>query len=132
MPQRIQSPSSINYYNMCPRCYYYRYIGKLSLDPSIHLIRGKIVHKALEDFFDLKTDGIDKEHYEIELNIILQSIFKQRWEESKDQLDELKLDEKQEKYFFHVEKQKNGNLSMRMKCLHFCNNMDLKLTNLRI
>ena len=100
MAQRIQSPSSINYNNMCPRCYYYRYIKKLSLAPSIHLIRGKIVHAALEDFFDLKTSEIDKEHYEIELNIILQSIFKQRWEESKDQLDELKLDEKQEKYFF--------------------------------
>jgi ATP-dependent helicase/DNAse subunit B len=53
MPKRVQSPSSINTYNQCPRKYYYQYILKLPTRPSIHLVRGNIAHSVLEDFFSI-------------------------------------------------------------------------------
>jgi CRISPR/Cas system-associated exonuclease Cas4 (RecB family) len=100
MAPRIQSPSSINYYKMCPRCYYYRYIKKVQLPGSIHLLRGNLVHNALEDFFKVGITSIHKEHYEMELNIILQSLFKTKWDEAKSELDELGLNEKQQQFYF--------------------------------
>jgi len=100
MAPRIQSPSSINYFKMCPRCYYYRYIKKIQFPTTIHLIRGNIVHSALEDFFKLNINGTHKDHHEIELNIILQSIFRERWEEKKGELDEIGLNDKQQEFYF--------------------------------
>ena len=76
-PQEYLSPSSINSYLRCPRCYFYNYIAKLEQPPSIHLTKGNIVHKTLEDFFkaykkDLKTHYFElyektKKSYSIEL-----------------------------------------------------------------
>ena len=45
---RVQSPSSIITYRQCPRKYYYHYIENLPTKPSIHTIRGKIVHSVLQ------------------------------------------------------------------------------------
>jgi len=50
-PQKRLSPTSINSYMGCPRCYYHKYILKMPTPPSIHLVKGRIVHKVLEDFF---------------------------------------------------------------------------------
>ncbi len=52
MPQRTQSPSSINMFKQCPRKYYYRYIEKRPTKPSIHLVRGTVAHSVLEHFFE--------------------------------------------------------------------------------
>ena len=49
--QPILSPSSINTYFRCPFKYFLNYITKLKVKPNIHLIKGSIVHKVLEDFF---------------------------------------------------------------------------------
>lgn len=46
--RRILSPSSINTYLSCPRKFYLRYIEKLKSKPSIHLLRGSLVHRALQ------------------------------------------------------------------------------------
>ena len=46
------SPSKINTYLNCPLKFYYYYIKKIKTKPSIHLLRGTIVHKVLEDLFD--------------------------------------------------------------------------------
>ena len=86
MPTRIQSPSSINAYKQCSRKYYYRYILKLPTIESIHLIRGKIIHCVLEDFFKIEISTINKEHYEFELNIFLQSLLKKEWENKRKEL----------------------------------------------
>jgi RecB family exonuclease len=51
---RMLSPSSINTFLKCPRKYFYHYIAELPTKPSIHLLRGNIVHKVLEDLFDRK------------------------------------------------------------------------------
>jgi len=50
-PQKRLSPTSINTYFECPRKYFYTYIAKIKIKPSIHLVKGMVVHKALEDFF---------------------------------------------------------------------------------
>ena len=48
--KRILSPTAINTYLSCPRKYYLRYIRRLKTKPSIHLVRGRIVHKAIHEF----------------------------------------------------------------------------------
>ncbi len=48
------SPSKINTYKKCPREFYYKYIAKLPEKKTIHLFRGTLVHKVLEDLFKQK------------------------------------------------------------------------------
>ncbi|MDY6839637.1 MAG: PD-(D/E)XK nuclease family protein [Thermodesulfobacteriota bacterium] len=48
--KRILSPTAINTYLSCPRKFYLRYIRRLQTKPSIHLVRGRIVHKAIHEF----------------------------------------------------------------------------------
>jgi len=45
------SPSKINCYYQCPLLFYYKYILKIQEKPSIHLYRGGLVHKLIEDVF---------------------------------------------------------------------------------
>ncbi|MFH1400428.1 MAG: PD-(D/E)XK nuclease family protein [Nanoarchaeota archaeon] len=56
---RVQSPSSINTYMHCPRKYFCQYILKLPSRPNIHLIRGSLVHKVLEDFFTIRPSALE-------------------------------------------------------------------------
>lgn len=48
--RRILSPTAINTYLACPHKYYLRYIRKLRTKPSIHLIRGNLIHKTIQAF----------------------------------------------------------------------------------
>ncbi len=48
------SPSKINTYMKCPREFYYKYIAKIPEKKTIHLFRGTLVHKILEDLFKSK------------------------------------------------------------------------------
>ena len=48
------SPSKINTYKKCPREFYYKYIKKIPEKKTIHLFRGTLVHKVLEDLFKTK------------------------------------------------------------------------------
>ena len=79
MIARIQSPSSILTHKQCPRKYFYKYVMKLPTVTSIHAVRGKIIHEVLEEFFDLNVEPINNEHYEFELKVILQNMFKNKW-----------------------------------------------------
>lgn len=86
---RIQSPSSINTFKQCPRKYYYQYIEKLPTLPSIHLIRGNIVHSVLEDFFKLDISGIPFDHYKENFMHFVMDRLNQLWEKNQDQLNKL-------------------------------------------
>ena len=101
MAQRIQSPSSINTYRQCPRKYFYNYISKLPTLESIHLIRGKIVHSVLEDFFKIDLSTMKEDHYEFELNILLQSMFKDKWLDARNNLLELNLSQKKLEFYYN-------------------------------
>ncbi len=87
---RVESPSSINTFRQCPRKYYYRYKEKLPSRPSIHLIRGKIVHAVLEFFFDIDKSMKSEEA----LRLHLFWLFDKHWRESYEELSELGLEEK--------------------------------------
>ncbi len=100
MAQRIQSPSSINTYRQCPRKYYYNYIVKLPTVASIHLIRGKIVHTVLENFFKLNINSINQEHIEFELNVLLQSMFKDEWHKARSDLVNLGLGQNKLEFYY--------------------------------
>lgn len=85
-PQEYLSPTSILAYLRCPRCYFFQYIAKFRVEPSIHLVKGNIVHHTLEDFFkkydpDLRKKILDlKEHH---------------WVKNKKQLEDLELSEEE-------------------------------------
>jgi ATP-dependent exoDNAse (exonuclease V) beta subunit len=59
--------------------------------PSIHLIRGKIAHSILEDFFKINFDSISEENYDFELKIIMHEMLSRKWEQSEDDLGHLGL-----------------------------------------
>lgn len=98
--KRIQSPSSINTYNQCPRKYYYQYVLKLETLPSIHLIRGSVTHSVLEDFFKINVAHLSPDNFEYELHIITQDLFHQEWEKAQKELQQLKLLPVQFQFYF--------------------------------
>lgn len=98
--RRIQSPSSIILYRQCPRKYYYKYIVGLPESPSIHLVRGKITHEVLENFFDLDTKGINLKNYELTLKANIQELLLKYWQKYEKQLNSLDLNPDQLKFYF--------------------------------
>lgn len=88
---RIQSSSSINAFRQCPRKYYYTYIKELPQKPSIHLVRGKIAHQIVEDFFKLDIDSIPEENFEFSMKILLQDRLSMLWVESEEELSKLDI-----------------------------------------
>jgi len=98
-PGRLQSPSSILTYKQCPRKYFYRYIAKLPTGTSIHLVRGKIAHKVLEDIYDidkqLDIQRIPEESFLVTIRFVLQEMFTKQWALNKDELTSLGLDDQQ-------------------------------------
>jgi len=89
--KRVQSPSSINLYNQCPRRYYYQYILKLETSTSIHLVRGNIAHTVLEDFYTKDISNINMKNYEAEIKIKIQELLINTWKDYKEKLDQLNL-----------------------------------------
>ncbi|MBN2458521.1 PD-(D/E)XK nuclease family protein [Candidatus Woesearchaeota archaeon] len=88
---RVQSASSINTYRQCPRKYFYQYIMKLETQPSIHLVRGKVAHSVLEDFFKIDLDKVSSDNYDFEFKIILHELLSRHWEKSADELSKLPM-----------------------------------------
>ncbi len=86
IPQKRLSPSSINTYHKCPRQYYYNYIAKLKTKPNIHLVKGSIVHKVLEDFF---------RGYRPEMEANILKIFERVWGKNEQQIKNLELPEEE-------------------------------------
>ena len=83
VPQEWISPSSILAYLKCPRCYFYQYIAKFRPEPSIHLVKGNIVHNTLEDFF--------KKYDEEDLRKKMFDLMEHHWVKNRKQIEELEL-----------------------------------------
>ncbi len=97
--RRVESPSSINTYKQCPRKYFHQYVEKLPTGTSIHLIRGNLVHKALEDFFDLDMADSSTQSFKF-LHLRLFSIFTRHWKLAKSDLEGLGLNDAELKEYF--------------------------------
>ncbi|MFP4111823.1 MAG: RecB family exonuclease [Candidatus Woesearchaeota archaeon] len=91
---RTQSPSSINIYKQCPRKYYYQYIEKIPTKTNIHLVRGSIAHKILEDFFSIEIKDDDPLLGDTLFRWI-NSLFEKEWEKNKDDLSSLDMEKSQ-------------------------------------
>ena len=92
IPKRMLSPTAVNTYLSCPRKYWLRYIKKLKTRPSIHLIRGSVVHNALCQFNRKAASKAIKGRPSEEQAELLR-IFDLCWEQAREQLNTLGLDE---------------------------------------
>ncbi|MFP4524719.1 MAG: RecB family exonuclease [Candidatus Woesearchaeota archaeon] len=97
--RRVESPSSINMYKQCPRKYYYRYVERLPTGTSIHLIRGNVAHKVLEDFYDLALEEDRTRNFRF-LHLRLLKLFTVQWKRSKDELEGLGMDDQELQGYF--------------------------------
>ncbi len=101
MVRRIESPSSINTYKQCPRKYYYQYIEKLPGRPSIHLVRGNIVHSALEDFFEIDFSKLgDVKDYKSFLHSFVGALLLKHWQEKHNALHSLGMSEEELLHYY--------------------------------
>ncbi len=91
VPSRLQSPSSILTYKQCPRKYFYRYIARLPSKKSIHLVRGSIVHKVLEEFYRADLSRIPDESFPCTVKVLLQDMFSREWKAAEPELGQLGL-----------------------------------------
>ncbi len=94
MARRVESPSSINTYNQCPRKYYYTYIAKLPTKGNIHTVKGNVVHSVLENFFghELPAD-INYSNAEQQFKSILFLLFSKYWREKTLDLERIGVSE---------------------------------------
>ena len=93
------SPTAINTYLACPRKFFLRYIKKLRTKPSIHLIRGSIVHKAISEFHQNQSRVI-RELPQKMVDCELLNKFHQHWEKAKNELQALGLGEDQLRFYY--------------------------------
>ncbi|MBU4501946.1 MAG: PD-(D/E)XK nuclease family protein [Nanoarchaeota archaeon] len=98
--KRVQSPSSINTYFQCPRRYYFIYNLKMRTSPSIHLVRGSITHKILEDFFKIDPSAIEN-NYRENMQIIVLDMLKKYWANSSSQLAMLNMKDEEIDAFYN-------------------------------
>ena len=76
------SPSKINSWIKCPREFFYNYMEKLKVRPNIHLVKGSVVHKCLEDFY---------RKYEPNPKRYLLKLFKKAWTSYKGMIKMLEM-----------------------------------------
>ena len=96
---RILSPTAINTYLSCPRKFYLRYFKRLKTRPSIHLIRGQIVHQTLDRFYKNQQQFLtDKSEEAIQKALL--TIFKNLWNDAGDRLNYLGLSDEEITFFY--------------------------------
>ena len=92
--RRIESPSSINTYNQCPRKYYFTYIAKLPSKGNIHQVKGNVVHSVLENFFDQNLpENITYENSEEKFKESIFLLFSKFWKGKKIEIEKIELSE---------------------------------------
>lgn len=121
MGKRVQSPSSIGCYKQCPRKYYYQYIVKHPVKENIHLVRGKIVHSVLEQFYDVDLDNMNHNNYKKELTFFLKNLFAAHWQKKNTNLKKLGLT--QDELLFYYEES-------AMMLANWANKLFLKIENI--
>ncbi len=100
MEKRVQSPSSIKVFKQCPRKYYYQYIRKLETLPSIHTLRGNIVHEILDEFFNLDISILDHADYKDKLRKHVQELLVDKWKENEYEFISLGISKQDNMFYF--------------------------------
>jgi len=100
---RVQSATSVKTFIQCPRKYHYVYNLKLAQSPSIHLVRGKIMHSVKEDFFKIEID--EENTLESDLTLRLTELFEKKWDESIKELEKLDLSKEKLKMYYDETKE---------------------------
>ena len=98
---RILSPTAINTYLFCPQKFYLRYIQKLKAKPSIHLVRGQIVHQTIYRFHQKPATRGASIQAEKPINELL-CIFNQEWKKAHDSIERISITGPQTA-FYHAE-----------------------------
>ncbi len=73
---------------------------KLETLPSIHLIRGNIVHSVLEHFFSIDAKGIPKEFYKDYFRQKIQELLLEHWKKKEHEFEKLDLTKQELKFYF--------------------------------
>lgn len=78
------SPSGISSYYSCPRKFYYRQVEKLPEKPTVFQIRGRILHKCFELFFnavDISKISEEKHWHDIwkDFRSVLFALLEEEW-----------------------------------------------------
>jgi CRISPR/Cas system-associated exonuclease Cas4 (RecB family) len=97
--KRTLSPTAINTYLACPKKFYLRYIKKLKTRPSIHLIRGQIVHKTIHEFHK-NHPSIQPRDAPGQIRHELLKLFNNYWQTAGDSLNNLGIS-KEQLDFYH-------------------------------
>jgi len=108
--KRILSPTAINTYLSCPHKFYLRYLKKLRTKPSIHLLRGLIVHKTIHEFNKNQPRVFHKLPPKM-VSYELISKFNTEWEKAEDRLNALGLTQEQINFYYDDSKQMILNFS---------------------
>jgi ATP-dependent exoDNAse (exonuclease V) beta subunit len=98
--KRTLSPTAINTYLACPKKFYLRYIKKLKTRPSIHLIRGQIVHKTTLHEFHKNHPSIQSRDPPGQIHHALLKLFNNYWQTAGDSLNNLGIS-KEQLDFYH-------------------------------
>ena len=100
VPSRIQSPSSITTYKKCPRKYFYSYIEELPSKPSIHQLRGSVVHSVLDKFFATNVQSVSQDNAVNFFRNAIQDLLVIEWKSAQPKMRELGVVEVDEIRFF--------------------------------
>jgi CRISPR/Cas system-associated exonuclease Cas4 (RecB family) len=88
---RVESPTSILTYMQCPRRYYYRYVKRFEVKPSIHLVLGRTIHSVLEAFHKTRLNGSDGDTAFVSIYPEMMRHFNREWKENTEIFDRLGL-----------------------------------------
>lgn len=73
---------------------------KLKTSPSIHTVRGNVVHSVLEDFFDLPLAGLSKDNFKPFFHQHTQRLLVHHWRKVDNKLSTLGLDQEELTHYF--------------------------------
>ena len=68
--------------------------------PSIHTLRGNIVHSVLEDFYDVHVNGLTKTNFRKELKGKIQEMLLAYWLKKRKEIKKFGLTKEQEMFYF--------------------------------
>lgn len=103
------SPTAIACYYECPRKFYYIYVKGMKEKPTPSKVRGKIVHRVLEEFFHfVKLSELKEENWQElwkKFRSVLFSLLKTEWNQIGKLYEDCFKDEKEKDNFFEETKE---------------------------